>query len=392
MLDLMIILARQKKLFLGLTICGTILSVIAVFILPSWFTARASFLPPRQTPSIGSAILSEMSALSPLAAVAGNGLGLKNPSDLYVAMLTSRTVEDAVIRKFDLQRQYRLDTLTEARRELESRTAVMSSPKDGLVRIAVEDRSPDRAAAMANAYVRELEKLCDSIAVTESAQRRLFFQKQVEDARGKLAAAEDAMKQEQQKTGLIQLEGQARALIESAAMLRAQVTAGEVQIKAMRAYATDANPELALAKTQLAGLKAELAKLNSDRGSGDLDVLISKGKLPAVGLESVRRLRDVKYDEAVFELLSKQFELAKLDEARQGGAIQIVDTAIPPDKRSFPQRGAMILLGCLATTLIALVAAVLRDRWTSAMEIPEQRDKWLSLTRSLRGGGSPANS
>jgi uncharacterized protein involved in exopolysaccharide biosynthesis len=386
MLDFFIVLVRRKKTFLGLSASVTILTILFALLVPKRFTANAAILPPQQSSSISAAILSQVSSVTPLAAAAGGGLGIKNPSDLYVAMLTSRTVEDALIAKFGLQREYEAERLSDARKELEARSSVVSSPKDGLIRIAVEHSNPAEAAAIANGYVDELKRLAETLAVTEAAQRRLFFEKQIEEVKGKLAVAENSLKQMQQSSGVIHLDGQARALIESAAMLRAQVTAKELQVKSIGSYATESNPEMAQARQQLSAMKQELSRLSSDDRSSSAEMLVPKARLPLAVLEHLRRLRDVKYHEAVFELLSKQLELAKLDEARQGGVIQVVDRAIPPDKQSFPRRGPVIVVGFLIALLVSALTVVSLERWESAMTTPEVRAKWVVLSRLLHGG------
>ena len=231
--------------------------------------------------------------------------------------------------------------------------------KDGLIHISVEDRDPRRAAELANGYVDQFRQLSEHLAISEAGQRRLFFEQQLKEANHNLADAEEALKEIEQKTGVIQLDSQARALIESAAMLRAQITAKEVQIQGMQTYATGENARLIQAEQELAGLRAQLAKLGGNGDSTD-SIIVPKGQMTGAGLEYIRKLRDVKYYETIFEVLARQFEVAKLDEAKQGAVIQVVDAAVPPDKKSFPKRAIIVLVATASGFLIGLCMALLK--------------------------------
>jgi uncharacterized protein involved in exopolysaccharide biosynthesis len=254
--------------------------------------------------------------------------------------------------------EYHQKYLSDARKAFESHAAVDGSGRDALIHISVEDRDPRRAAELANGYVDQFRDLSQHLAITEASQRRLFFQQELEQAKNNLANAEEALEQTEQKTGVIQPDSQERALIESAASLRAQITAREVQIQGMQTYATGENSELIQAQQELAGLRAQLAKLGGSEDTSGNEFMIPKGLVPKTGMEYVRKLRDVKYYETIFDILARQFEVAKLDEAKEGAVIQVVDPAIPPDRKSFPKRGliviAAIALGFFFGIFIAL--------------------------------------
>jgi capsule polysaccharide export protein KpsE/RkpR len=204
------------------------------------------------------------------------------------------------------------------------------------------------------------------------------------ESKEKLAAAEEAMKSTAQSTGVLQIDSQSRALIETAAILRGQVVAKQVQIQAMRSFATEDNPELVVARQQLAALQAQLAKLGGAGEDPESGLLVTKGRIPQAGMEFVRKLRDVKYNETVFELIAKQLELARLDEARQGAIIQVADVAVPPDKKSSPHRAVILVL----ITLLALVGSILwaraRERLAQALSEPEQQARIQRLRETLR--------
>ena len=279
--------------------------------------------------------------LGALAGAAGGSLGVKNPNDLYVGLLKSRTVADRLIERFDLQKIYDEKLASETRKELAKRTQVMAG-KDSLINIEVDDEDPKRAASVANGYYEELERLTRILAVGEASQRRLFFEKQLVQARDDLSKAEFDLQKTQEKTGVIQLEGQAKAIIEGIAQLRAQIAAKEVQLGAMRTYATAENPEYVRIQQELSGLRIQLRNREQESG-GKTETSIASSKLPQVGLENIRKLREVKYHEAIMEIFARQFELAKVDEAKDAAQIQILDKAIEPDKKSKPKRGLIVL-------------------------------------------------
>jgi uncharacterized protein involved in exopolysaccharide biosynthesis len=241
---------------------------------------------------------------------------------------------------------------------------VDASGKDGLIHISIEDRDPRRAADIANGYIDQFRFQSQHLAITEASQRRLFFEQQLEQAKNNLANAEEAMKETEQKTGVIQLDSQARALIESAASLRAQVAAKEVQIQGMRTYATGENFQVVQAQQELDSMRGQLAKLGGSEDGASGGIIVPKGQVPEAGLEYVRKLRDVKYNETIFDILARQFEAAKLDEAKQGSLIQVVDSAVVPDKRSFPKRGLIVIgatvLGFFFGVFLSLMQASLR--------------------------------
>jgi tyrosine-protein kinase Etk/Wzc len=270
---------------------------------------------------------------------------------------------------------YHVMRLSGARKEFERRTSAVAGTKDGLIRLSVEDSDPKRAADLANGYVEEFRRLSASLAITEAARRRLFFETQLQQSKDSLTAAEQAMTKTQQATGVLQIDSQARALIESAAVLRAQIVAKQVQIEGMRSFATDDNPSLVLAKQELAALQSQLGRLAGSQQDDLSDINLSKGRVTQAGMEYLRRLRDLKYQETVYELLAKEFEIAKLDEAREGAIIQVVDAAVPPDRKSSPHR----LLIVVGTTAFAFIVAVfwvwLRKNMSSAFELPENRSR-----------------
>jgi uncharacterized protein involved in exopolysaccharide biosynthesis len=296
-------------------------------------------------------------------------------------MLKSRTVEDAMVQHFGLMQEYHARYLSDARKAFESHATLDGNGKDGLIHISVEDHDPRRAADLANGYVDQFRSLSEHLAITEASQRRLFFERQLEQAKDNLANAEEAMKQTEQTTGLIQIDSQTRALIESATSLRAQLGAKEVEIQGMQTYATGENAQLVQAQRELESLRAQLARLGGSEDSAT-SLIVPKGKVPEAGLEYVRKLRDVKYNETIFDILARQFEVAKLDEAKEGALIQVVDPAVVPDRRSFPKRGLIVIAATVVGFFVGIFIALLQAGFRRLKDDPEAAAK-LHLLRTV---------
>lgn len=341
---------------------GGIYSIIAAPI----FSAVAIILPPQQGQSFSSKMMEQ---LSPLMALAGGSV--RNPADLYIGILESRTIADHLIEKFRLQELYKSKKMEDARIALRRNSRFLAS-KDGLIHIIVDDHDPNRASEMANAYVDELYSMNSHLAITEAAQRRVFFDQELADEKNALTSAENELKQTAEKTGVVQLGGQAESIVVALARLRAEIASREVQLSSMHTFATDQNPDAVRVQQEINSLRDQLSKLEGDPRNPQLSTLgIPAGRVPAITLEYLRKLREVKYHESLFELLSKQYEAARIDEAKAAPIIQVVDRAVPPDKKTGPHR-LFITLGCgfigfFMGSLLATVTHATRR----AAEVPE---------------------
>ena len=387
LLDITVLLVARKRFVIRFVLGAAALATLIAFLLPVRYEAKIVLLPPQQNSSMASALLGQMGnlgGLGSLTSLAG-GLSLKTPADMYVSLLTSRTVEDAMIQRFGLMAEYRLKRMSDTRKEFERRTTAVAGTKDGLIRITIEDGDPKRAAELANGYVEEFRKLSASLAMTEAARRRLFFQNELQQAKDDLTASEEAMRKTQQSTGVLQIDSQARALIESAAILRGQVVAKEVQIQGMKSFAADDNPNLLLAKQQLAALQSQLEQIAGSRYDAGSDILLSKGKVTQSGMEYLRRFRDLKYRETVFELLAKELEIAKLDEAREGEIVQVVDAAVPPDRKSSPHRTLIIVGATIFAFLVAAFWIISRRGLERTFELPENQRRLDAIKEYWKG-------
>ncbi|HEY5253372.1 MAG TPA: GNVR domain-containing protein [Acidobacteriaceae bacterium] len=390
LLDLALLLAARKRFILRFSFIAAVLTAILVLIMPVTFTATTSILPPRQEESSALALLGQLGGLASLAGGGGGGaagaLGLKNPDDLYVGLLQSEGVMNGVIRRFDLMKVYKAKRMVDARKRLKGETKIVSE-KSSLINISVEDHDAKRAAAMANAYVDELHILMSHLAVTSAAQRRIFFEQQVDQEKEKLADAEVAMEKTEMKTGIIEPQGQAQAVIVTIMQLRAQIAAREVELESLRTSATNQNPEVITLQSQIAGLRTQLADFEKGHPqSAEMagDVLTPTSEVPAASLEYLRRMRDVRYQETLFEFMVRQYEMARVDEAKQGQMIQVVDPALVPERRSWPPRTVLTLLAFILAGIIASSWVILQAALRTRMENPEEARKILQLRELLQ--------
>ncbi|MEN9762302.1 MAG: hypothetical protein RI906_2128 [Pseudomonadota bacterium] len=382
LLDLLETVAEKLwLLILGPLVVGFAALGISFLIAPT-FTARTVIMPPQAQQSAAATLLSSLGALG---GVAGAAVGIKNPNDQVVALLKSRTLADRMVDRFELMTRYKAKLRQDARKGLETRTRIASG-KDGLISIEVDDTSPEVAAQMAGAYIQELYKLMASLAVTEAQQRRVFFERQLKDAKDNMTKAEIAL-----RSGGIEADvfkSSPQAAVTAVAQVQAQIAAQEVKLGAMRGYLTEAAPEFKQGITELQALRAQLAKLESNQrektSSASASVGLSTGAagagsgagaaaaastppVPAGDALSdyVSRFRDFKYFETLFELFAKQYEIARVDESREGAVIQIVDPAVAPEWKSKPKRGLIAVIAALAAgfalLLYVFVAKALRN-------------------------------
>ena len=343
-------IVRRKRIVLRNAIIAAAVAIPAVFLLPVKYTAEAVIL----TPQPAQPSLSTMAQLSGSGSLSIPGLSLlagfplRNPADLYIGILKSRSIADVLIHQFQLQEVYSDKYLVTARKHLAHNTTIETG-KDALIHVLVEDRDPRRAAALANAYVDELSKQNSRLALAEASQRRSFYESQLAREKDALADAEIAMRNTQQATGLVSPVGQTEALVRSGAQLRVEILTRQAQLEAMKTYASDENPRLQLLKRELGALQGELAKIEHGNSSGALN--LATKELPQSGLEYLRRTRDLRYHETLFEILAKQYEAARLDEAKSTPLVQILDRAVVPEKKSWPPRTIFVLAAICLTAI-----------------------------------------
>lgn len=326
-------LLQRWKLMVGAPLAAALLALGASYLIKPTFTATTSFLPPQQQQGGAAA-----GALASLGALAGLSGGMRNTGDQYVFFVKSRSVTDRMVERFDLKTVYDEELLHDARLKLLARTQVSLGKKDGIVTVEVDDHDPKRAADMAAAYVEELRKLTAGLTLTEAQQRRTFFEAQLQQVRNKLDAAQAALQGSGLSAGVIKAEP--KAAVESLAKLRAEATAAEVRLQVLRNSFADSAPEVQQQLAAIGRLRSEIAR------SGEADSSSAGGYVGAY--------REFKYQEALFDLIARQYELARIDESRDGGQLQIIDAAQVPERKSKPKR-SLFMLGAFAAAALAVV-------------------------------------
>jgi tyrosine-protein kinase Etk/Wzc len=352
-------LARRWRMLLGITAASAAVALVVSLLLPVYYKAETKILPPQDK---GSNLASQlMGQAGGLIALAGGAAGVKSPGELYLEMMKSRTVLDRMVDRFDLMKLYKKKYRQDARKKLLELLTVREDRKSGVIVLTVEDRDPKRSADMANAFVEELKTMAGGLAISEAGQRRMFFEEQIRHTKETLTRAEDEVKEFQQRTGAFQIDAQAKAVIEGIANLRARIAVKEVEAKVLRSFATAQNPDLQRIEEEVRALRVELEKIETGKGRG-FDPIMSSERVPAMGTEYLRKLRQLKYNETLYELLVKQYELAKLDEARDAVVIQVIDRAVPPERKFRPKRASIVSLATVAALFLSVLIGLQLDQ------------------------------
>jgi uncharacterized protein involved in exopolysaccharide biosynthesis len=330
------------------------------------FTATTTFMPPQQQQSSAASALASLGALSGLA---GAAAGVKSPADQYVALMQSTTVENRLIDRFKLIEVYDAKFRVDARKAFEKKVRINVGKKDGLITVEVDDTDPQRAADIANRHVDELRRMTSELAITEAQQRRVFFERQLNQTKERLTAAQQALQGSGFNPGALRAEPKAAA--EGYAKARAEVTAAEIRLQSLRRTLADSTPEVQQASAVLSGLRAQLSQMQSAPADS------------TAGPDYVGKYREFKYQETLFDLFARQYEVARLDESREGALIQVVDTALPPEKKSKPQR-ALIAVGTTAASFLLLALwLIARHFWRESAAQPETAEKLAKLRAAM---------
>lgn len=370
LIELLIVLAKNKRLILGMPVVAAILAAGVSLMMPDLYTATTKVLPPQQSQSGGGGLLAQLGGLG----LAGLG---STSSGVYIAMLKSRTVSDRLAKRFS-QVSTGGDNGDGQGREGPPGVANITLAKDGLLTIDVDDTDPQRAADLANAYVEELVAFTQVLAITEASKRRLFFERQLVEAKNNLANAEASFKKALERGGISRVDDQAATTSGAINNLRGQIISKEVQVDAMRGFAADRNPELNKLQVEIESMKRQLAKLEGRSGPK-----VVSSRPEDEGKESVRLGRDLKYSEVVFDLIYRQFESAKIDEARESSVIQVMDKAIPPKSPSKPRRLLIVMLSALVAFVIAIMWAFVRETYIKFIRDPNNVEKLSAFERHL---------
>ncbi len=353
LLELLHVLVRRRGLIIKLTGAVAILVVIYSLFLPNIYTATTKILPP-QKDSGGGTAAAIMAQLGGAAGGLGGALaGLGGTADLYVSIIQSRSVTDALITRLNLQAELKIENADALRKAVQTMIKVSVNKKDGLIVIAVDHKDPKKAALFANTVVDELQKRTNQLNLTKAGTERQFLEKRIQVVRVELKKAEEDMRIFQEKNRTLKADDQAKAAIESLAQLKAKIITTEVQLAAARQNLTDESQEVKTLLAALGQMRKQLAVMTGATGAGG--GIPSLGSAPSIGLEYFRKLREFKTQEALFEQLTRQYELAKLNEARDISALQVLDEAVAPTLKSKPKRAQI----CMLATITAFFCSIL---------------------------------
>lgn len=351
LLDIAVVLAEHVKLLIAGPLIVGLLALGITYLMTPTFTARTTFLPPQQQQGIAAA--SALASLGPLAGLVG---GIKSGADQYVALMQSETVQDRLIDQYELMKVYDVKFRFKARDELRKNVRILLGKKDGLITVEVDDVDPQRAADLAKSHIDELRRMTSVLAVTEAQQRRAFFEQQLERSKERLTKAQESLQASGFTQGALQAEPKAAA--ESYARLKAQVTSAEVRLQTMRSYLSENAPEFQNQQAALAALRAQLSRAEQ---AGE----------PQSGPDYIGKYRDFKYEEALFELFARQYEMARLDESRDGGLIQVVDEAQTPEWKSKPKRALVAAIATVVAFILLVLLVLVRHTWRQTAMQPE---------------------
>lgn len=346
-LDILITLGEAKKTITFFVGAAAFIAMLVNFLITPIYTARTLVLLPPQQHSIATAFAN----LGGMAAIGGT-IGVKTPEEMYVAFFKSARVADVLIDRFDLKKHFQVSTQSKARNALSNITKVTADKKSGLITLEINHADPLISAELANAYVSAMQNLLSTLAVTEAQQRRLFLEGRLALVKSQLIAAEVALREMQSKSGLLSIDSITQGAMRSAVDLRAQIAQREVQLGVLRSFATLENADVLRLSAELAGLREQLSKLEQ----GQQGLSSSTGK----GLEAVRAYRELKYQEAVMDALVRQYEITKVDEAREGPLLQQVDIAVPPEQPSYPNQSLVFIFLTTVGALLGILFFLVR--------------------------------
>ena len=354
LLELLHVVVKRKMLIIKICTITVVAAVAYSLTLPNVYSATAKVLPPQKEGGGGlSALLGQAGGL---AGIAAGGLG--GGSDLYVGILKSRSVADAVIKQLNLVEVYKAKSLESARKGLEGAVKVQGG-KDGIISIVAEDEDPKRSAQLANAFVEELARTTVRLNLSKAGTERMFLEKRLDIVKNDLKVAEEDLKTFSQRNKIVQVDSQAKASIEGVARLKADLAAKEVQLAVLRSNQTDESSEVKAVLTGIRRLRGELGALTGNGGVSESIPAI--GNVPGVGLEYSRKLRELKTQEAIFEQLTKQYEVVKINEAKDSSSLQILDEAVVPVNKSKPRRSIIVILAAACSLFASIVLVFVQE-------------------------------
>lgn len=366
------LLLEERFTLLRFAAYGLVLSTLLAFTIPFSYESRTQLMPPDPDPGSGLMSILAMTARTggSLGMLAGDMLGLKTSGSLFVGILRSQTIEDRIIEQFNLKSVYGARLMLNARRRLESNTEITEDRKSGIIGIRVTDHDPQRAAAIAQAYVTELDRLVAELNTSAAHRERVFLEGRLKSVKQDLDVSAKEFSQFASKNTAIDIKEQGKAMVEAAAILQGQLIATQSELEGLRQIYADTNVRVHAARARI----EELQKKLQEMGGGDLSgtaavegetLYPSIRKLPLLGVTYAELYRNNKIQETVFELLTQQCELAKVQEAKETPSVKVLDVAKPPEKKSFPPRLLIMFMGTFFAIMIGSIWLLARSSWRS---------------------------
>ena len=357
LLDYLLVIAKHKKMIFLTTIGAAILTALLTLLLPNIYTSKTMIMPIQEDKSLMPALMGQLGGL---AGLTGGSLGGPTQADLYVTMLKSDTVKDALIDRFKLMDVYKKKFRSEAYSALANNSVISAGKKDGVITVSFEDTDPKRAAEVANAYIEELGNIAVNLSVSGAGKSRKFYEERLEKAKAELSASAESLRKFQSKNKTIDLTGQVKASIESLAKLNAELAAQEVKLANLKRQFTDNSQEVKTSAVTVSNLKSQIARLEGSAGNGSNT---SFSAIPAIGQQYVKLMRDFKVQESLVEILTKQYEMAKLTESKEIPSFQVIDKARIPDKKTKPKRLLIVLSVTFYVFVLSILAFIVKRRF-----------------------------
>jgi capsule polysaccharide export protein KpsE/RkpR len=364
---------------------GAVASILIALLIPSQFASTTRLMPPDSAQGQGLAMFAAAAGRlgGNLASIGNELLGLKTSDDLFAGVLLSRTVQDDLIAKFDLRKVYHQRRWMDARKELTRNTDIGIDRKSGILTIQVTDNDPKRASAMAQEYVAQLNYVVTQLNTSSAHRERVFLEERLTEVKQELEASEKEFSQFASKNGAIDIKEQGKAMVEAAALLEGQLIAARTELQGLRQIFTDNNVRVRSVQARVNELELQIRKMGGtataaeNAASPDNAVYPSIRKLPLLGVTYADLFRHTKVEEAVFETLTQQYELAKVQEAKEVPSVKVLDPAEVPEKKVFPPRTLLVLTGTFLALGLGVLWVLLSDRW--AKTDPQDPGKLLVL-------------
>ena len=378
LVDLLIALGHEKWVLIGTTVLAALLGIAVSLLTTPVYTARTSIMPAQQGGGAGG--LAGLGNLAGLAGLAGLSSTVKSSDEMYIAFMRSQSVQSALIDQLDLKNRYQAKTLEDARQALNRQVAIAADKKSGLIAVMASDGDPAFAAQLANAQVEQLSRLMSRLAVTEAQQRRLFYEQQIEKTQKTLVDLDVRYRAAQQRTGIQMASSLAESDMQAGVSLRSQIAAKEIQLQSLSQFATRQNPEVVRLAGELVALRGQLQKY--ERGTGQ------SSAIAPLQQEALQAFRELKTQEAMLDAFVRQLEVARIDEAKDGPAVQVVDLARTPELRAKPERKKMVIayttIGAVLGLFLACLLALLRYVKSTpggALQLQQFKRAWLGWRR-----------